>query len=302
METTNINNCIEYVNKHSFEAVNDFIDKFEKELGVTILYACETGSRALGTYVEESDFDVKGFYVAKETEYLRVIRTVNQHYVSHHLNINIGPYEFDIDIELKDIKYYFIEKIESNTLRADFWFKSKVIYRNLFPDDIFYTIQKHLYPAVYMFSPDDKSGLNTLKKNLTKQGKILNKKILSLIISAIQYLHTELFNNEFPIYNIFEEIEYIKANKDKVLSILNENEYKLLEVMFDLVNNYYHRKKEGRVSTTKTIPENLENFIGFISAKFKPEEKRKILNKFKCDFDVEWAQQTFDMLLYKFNN
>jgi hypothetical protein len=70
------------------------------------------------TYVEESDFDVKGYYVAKEAEYLRVIKTVNQHFISHHLNINIGPYEFDIDIELKDIKYYFIDKIESNTVRA----------------------------------------------------------------------------------------------------------------------------------------------------------------------------------------
>jgi hypothetical protein len=292
--------CIDYVKKYAFEYVNQFLDNLEKELGITILYACETGSRALGTDVEESDFDIKGFYISSESEYLRVIRKINPNYIIHHLNLKVGPYEFDLDVELKDIKFYFLEKLEANTLRADFWFKSKVIYRNLFTDDIYKVIQTTLYPGVYIFSPDDKSGVNTLRKNLTKQGGIMNKKVLGLIISAIQYLHTELFDNEFPVYNIFKEIEYVKCHKEKVLLKLSVEEYGLLENMFDLVSSYYLRKQQGRVSVTKSIPNNLVLFIEMISDKFKPEEKRKVLNKFKCVFDEEWAEKTFDYLLEKY--
>jgi hypothetical protein len=296
-----LSNCFEYVKANTFQHVSEFLDKFEKELNITILYACETGSRALGTLVEESDFDIKGFYIATETEYLRVVRRVIPNYIIHHLSIKIGPYEFDLDIELKDIKSYFIDKIETNTLRLDWWFKSKTIYRNLFTDDVFSKLKTYLHPAVYIFSPDDKSGVNTLKKNLNKQGTLLNKKILSLIISAIQYLHIEIFDNEFPCYNIFEEIEYIKMNKERVLLRLTIEEVDLLENMFDLISSYYMRKQEGRVSTTKSIPNNLILFIEMITRKFKPEEKRKILNKYKCDFDIEWAEETFDNLLYKYN-
>jgi hypothetical protein len=297
-----ITNNVSEIEKATFVSLNNMINSIEKKLNITILYACETGSRAAGVNVETSDYDIKGFYIAKESEYLRVIRSVNPIYIHHHINLVINEYEYDLDIEFRDIYHYFNEKIQSEISICDFWFKSKVIYRNLLDVNFFNLLNKHLKPKIFIFSPHDKSGLETLKKLLQKKIMILNKKLLCLLISAIQQLHTEIFNNQFPLYNIFEEIEFLRENMDKCKEKLNDEEIILLQKNLVLVEDLYVRKKGGRLSTTKSIPECISLFISIINDKFNPEKKRKDFSKLKGTLDEEWAQDKFEEYLYNYNN
>jgi predicted nucleotidyltransferase len=300
---------INNTNEIALTAIQLIINEIEKKFEITILYACETGSRAIGVDVDESDYDVKGFYVAKEREYLRVIRSVNPNIIQHHMILNICDKEYDLDVEFKDIRLYLHEKIEKNSNRPDFWFKSKVVYRNLFPDEFLIELNKYLFPMIFIFSPNDKSGLGTLKKHIKNNELLINKKLLSLLISCIQYVHIELFQtydensntSKFPFYNIFEEIEYLKTNKESFSKCFDEEEIQLIFKNLELVEGLYVRKKQGRVSTTKTIPDNLVNLVTMLTTKFNPEKKRKELSKTKGNMNLEWAQFWFEHFLYKYD-
>jgi predicted nucleotidyltransferase len=305
-ENSNYNNIEEKIvniKELSFEYINNYLNNLEKELNITILYACETGSRAVGVDVEESDFDVKGFYIANEDEYLTVIRNVNPILNIHHLTLKIESFEYDLDIEFRDIRQYFYDKITNNYVRSDLWFKSKVIYRNNIEESDFEHLQKYLKYDIFIFSPYDKSGIDTLKKNLQKTGKITNKKLLNLMISIFQFLHTQLFEGEFPCYNIFDEIKFLKdkLNNDITFLNLNEEEKILIEKSCNLVEGLYIRKKQGRKSTTSNIPELILEYYNFVSGKYKPEVLRKEIVKQKSNFDEEFAEEFFEKYLNKFN-
>jgi predicted nucleotidyltransferase len=282
--------------------INEFLEQLESKLNIKILYACETGSRAVGTSVEESDYDIKGFYIAKEAEYLKIIRSVNPNYISHHIKLQEKDKELEVDMELKDIQLYLREKMKNNSSRPDFWFKSKIIYKNLFTDEFLSQLTQHLVAPIFIFSPNDKSGLSTLQKLIRNNESILNKKLICLLISIIQYLHTELFKEEnvFPLYNIFEEIEILKENKNKFSHYFSEGEIHLIMKNLELVEGLYNRKKQGRYSSTNSIPMNIIQFYDLVVDKFNPEKRRKDLKYDKNSIDPEWAQKVFEDLLYKY--
>lgn len=48
------------------------LQEIEKECGIRILYAAESGSRAWGTHSESSDFDVRFIYIRPQADYLRL--------------------------------------------------------------------------------------------------------------------------------------------------------------------------------------------------------------------------------------
>lgn len=54
------------------ERVLEELERLEQERGVTMLYACESGSRAWGFASQDSDYDVRFVYVHQPDWYLRV--------------------------------------------------------------------------------------------------------------------------------------------------------------------------------------------------------------------------------------
>ncbi len=54
------------------ELIQQKLLELEKEQGVTILYACESGSRAWGFASEDSDYDVRFIYKRPSDSYLSV--------------------------------------------------------------------------------------------------------------------------------------------------------------------------------------------------------------------------------------
>ena len=59
-------------------AILTSLSALEAETGVRVLYACESGSRAWGFASQDSDWDVRFFFVWPQREYLRV-RTPEEH-------------------------------------------------------------------------------------------------------------------------------------------------------------------------------------------------------------------------------
>lgn len=54
------------------EAILDSLTALEAELGLRVLYACESGSRAWGFASRDSDWDVRFFFAWPQQDYLRV--------------------------------------------------------------------------------------------------------------------------------------------------------------------------------------------------------------------------------------
>lgn len=59
-------------NKNITDAIHVELDRIEQEEGVTIFYACESGSRAWGFESKDSDYDVRFLYAHRTEWYLTV--------------------------------------------------------------------------------------------------------------------------------------------------------------------------------------------------------------------------------------
>jgi hypothetical protein len=290
------------------EVIN-FLFEIEKELRITILFACETGSKAVGTSVTGSDYDVKGIYIAKEEEYLQIIRKINPAYVKHHMSIEVQSSQHDIDIELIDLQKYLRNKLDKGNTRSDFWFYSDFVYLNRFTEEDFTFLKKYSHPPIFIYSLYDKSGIKTLEKHIKNNQKILNKKLLCLCISGIQFLHTLMYYSlseknfisdsefhPFPFYNIFKEIEFLKNQESYLSYLFSEEEIKIILFNYNLCYGLYIKKKQNRLSETDVVPENLKKFIELLLP-YHDKIKTKILP----DLPIDFVEKMFETYLNKFN-
>ncbi|MCL6604003.1 MAG: nucleotidyltransferase domain-containing protein [Paenibacillus sp.] len=72
------------------KVIREQLDRIEQEEQVTILYACESGSRAWGFPSQDSDYDVRFIYVQKPEWYLSIFdkRDVIERPINDSLDIN----------------------------------------------------------------------------------------------------------------------------------------------------------------------------------------------------------------------
>ena len=92
---------INNIDEDVYNYVNKCLDDIEKEFGVTILYAVESGSRGWGFANEDSDYDVRFIYVRPLEDYLSIdnLRDV----IDNH-DFKNRKYEYDLDFSGWDIK------------------------------------------------------------------------------------------------------------------------------------------------------------------------------------------------------
>ncbi len=101
------------------EKIQKLLTDTEKELGVRILYACESGSRAWGFASPDSDYDIRFIYAHPESEYLKVHSLKDTIEIPIHDDLDPGGWEVRKALSLLR---------KSNGALSE-WLHSPIVYR-----------------------------------------------------------------------------------------------------------------------------------------------------------------------------
>lgn len=94
------------------------LKEIEKEYGIRVLYAAESGSRAWGTCSQQSDFDVRFIYIRPRKEYLRLEQT---------RDVLEFPIEEGWDMSGWDLRKT-LQLLYSSNSQIYEWFHSPIVY------------------------------------------------------------------------------------------------------------------------------------------------------------------------------
>ena len=112
------------IDEDVYEYVNKELDNLEKEFNIKILYAVESGSRGWGFSNEDSDYDVRFYYVRPLDDYLSI---VDRRDVIDDKDLGDRDYNYDLDFSGWDIsKALFLHYKSNPNLRE--WLLSDYIY------------------------------------------------------------------------------------------------------------------------------------------------------------------------------
>jgi len=168
------------------ERIQGELDALEAEAGVTIVYACESGSRAWGFASQNSDFDVRFLYV---------------HPLDWYLSIDLNRRADTIDVPITDeldLHGWDVRKAlglfqKSNPPLFE-WLQSPVVYRedgavmerwrNLLPD--YYTPRAAGYHYLHM-------AQGNFRKYLEGRERVQHKKYLYVLrpLLAIRWIESQ---------------------------------------------------------------------------------------------------------------
>lgn len=286
---------IEKFNSYKNE-IEKILLKIENEKEINIFYASEIGSRGLGIDVEDSDFDIIGFFIPQnELEYFKIIKKYDRTIKVTQDKKIINDRLYEVDIELYDIKIWLGLKVTKNLTGCDFWFESPLLYRNKYPD-IIQEIRKYIIPPSLLYWGKAKSGIGYNEKDIKTKGECLNKSLMNVLSSLFQYLHYQIYLN-FPVFNILDEIDFLKEKKQEIINkeAFTEKEFEIIEGCIQVYYKLLDQKKNnGRKSISKEIPNCIYDFKKLL-------EKNYDTNKRKYEFEKlineEVAQGWFDSLL-----
>jgi predicted nucleotidyltransferase len=277
------------------EEVEKVLKKYEELYGVVIFYASEVGSRGLGINVEESDFDIAGFFVPKdEMDYYKIFRKFGNTIRITQEKIKINDKFYDLDLDIWDMKEWLRMKVTKNLTGCDFWFESLLIYRNLYPE-IIKDLKKFVSPPFLLYWGKSKSGIGYAEKDLKNKGYCLTKCLMNVLTNLFHYFHYQIFLN-FPIYNILDEIDMIRNNKTHIISkgIYDEGEFQLIEKSIELYLNLFEEKKIARKNVKEKIPEAIYDLMKLIESKYNTHKKKYEL---EILLQEEKAQEIFEGIL-----
>lgn len=104
------------------QPLTSYLEALERERGVRILYACESGSRAWGFASADSDFDVRFLYVHPTDHYLSFR-------VEHKRDVIEVPISGDLDLNGWDLRKAMGLLVKSNGALLE-WLTSPIVYRS----------------------------------------------------------------------------------------------------------------------------------------------------------------------------
>lgn len=105
---------------HSPESIPAALLHVESTYGVRILYACESGSRAWGFASEDSDWDVRAFFVRPQRDYLRVREPTD------HIHVDLPG---ELDVTAWDLRKGLSHAGKSSASVLE-WLHSPIVYQD----------------------------------------------------------------------------------------------------------------------------------------------------------------------------
>jgi predicted nucleotidyltransferase len=161
--------------------IDSFLSALEKKHNISIIFTCESGSRAHGTFTNQSDHDLKGFYLSKsyknnKEKYGKLIKETNTKFTG---------FSIPLDIEFMDLKQFFEELEQQNEVQLR-WLFTTVVYREKYPE-----IRKTILEET---SPPREEIMKRLNKDMDKYnlkgtreaGKAVNMVVDSMLLLSIQ--------------------------------------------------------------------------------------------------------------------
>jgi predicted nucleotidyltransferase len=284
-------------------AIINFLKKVEDYFKISIIFACDTGSRTTGVAVENSDCDINGFFIRKS--YDKFDSSKNKKILTkHHVTPLIkesDKFAKAYDIQIWDLDHWILSKKTKNMNSNDYWFYSPLIYINEIPE-LIGTIKAVIKPPLNHFYGKfwNNFAMYADRKKI-KEG-VENKKIMNTLIYGIEFLYAKLFY-EFPEYNIFNLIKKINSNKDFLLSnyLLTHEEYLYLTKCFEYIYHTYEEKKKNKKSMTYELPLCVKKFMYCLKKKYQEnieemKECKEDRKEDRNDLEVEIISKTFENL------
>lgn len=239
----------------------DLLHTIEKDYGVEVLFACETGSRAWGFPSPDSDFDIRFIYKHPLDWYL----SLKEKKDSFELMLEDG----NLDVSGWDIKKGLTLLSKGNAALIE-RFTSPIIYfeKSSFKADFTELIQKN-YNRMAVFHHHFSLARNFWDEQRNGQHMKL-KALFYLIRSILSCKHALLSSNIVPM-NIFDLMEVVNEPiNSKLLELIKlkskQPEHFLFMPDYDLIN-WIDKSMEKLNNAQGTLPhpikdyESLDNFF-----------------------------------------
>ena len=120
--------------QEKFTQIKSELELLEKKENLTVLWACESGSRAWGFESQDSDYDVRFIYLRRTRDYLRA---------SDLRDVIEKPISDDLDISGWDLPKALGLFRKSNPPLLE-WLQSPIVYRS---DSEFHSAISELIPS-----------------------------------------------------------------------------------------------------------------------------------------------------------
>ncbi len=139
------------IDKDVYNYVNQELDKIEKEFNIKILYAVETGSRGWGFANENSDYDVRFYYIRPFEDYITIEKRRDVIDIN---DLGKQQYKYDLDLSGWDIsKVLYLHRKSNPSLREhiihDMVYRGNCDFLNGLPEFDLSTLKHHYGSMTY---------------------------------------------------------------------------------------------------------------------------------------------------------
>lgn len=215
------------------ELIREKLKQVERDKGVEILYACESGSRAWGFASPDSDWDVRFIYRKPLSHYLSVSEP--RDVIELAIEKDDGGHEWDINGW--DVKKSLVLLRKSNPTLLE-WLSSPIVYME---NENFSSSMRMLADQGFNDAATAFHYLNMAKNNVRKdldKGRTSGKKYLYVIRALLSVRYVFLHKSMPPI--LFSELvcktlnmdvlddRWLSEELEKLLDLKGKNEEKFI--------------------------------------------------------------------------
>jgi len=251
------------------DIIKEKLNVIEKEKGIKILFAIESGSRGWGFSSTDSDFDVRFVYVKPKKHYL---------YINEQPDFLDFPINNELDINGWDIKKFLKLLYASNATPFE-WMQSPVIYQK---EEIFFEMIEELLTNYFCQQTLVHHYLGLVHKKMD----VLNEENIRL--KDFFYIYRSLLAARFAMKNNqFPSMEF-----SKLMNLVDDKS------LIEETNRLLAVKKDASEKYTEKINSELIYYLKVSYKELSDSEKVKR----KGTFDIESLNETFYKIITDADN
>ncbi|KAL4444762.1 hypothetical protein ABPG74_015970 [Tetrahymena malaccensis] len=253
------------------EQVKKLIASLEQEFAehnIRFIFVVAVGSRLNQTYHENSNLNIRGFYVGNKDSYLSVMRPPKEIKINKDIKKQ-NQDSFYIDYEFMDIKrlLFSASQPDKQVHDSNLWLHSNIVYINQIEPQVFQQIKSQLsFPQASIVG-----RLIQYSKVFPNLTELNVKEVYYSLISTIQayfYIVNGKQKLLFPDNNLYKVLSNIKINF--------KDEEKLATTLENLLKKYTNLKQQQVKTTNKESDENFFiEYLKQIVEKNKPLQKKQ---------------------------